>query len=67
MVDTIRGPVPRVALDVERVVVADDDDRRTVQVNFRLNGEIVRQDGHVEIKRWPEGMNLVPGMAAVGG
>ncbi len=69
MVETIRGPMPRVALDRREVVVADDEDRRTVQVNWHMiaTDEIVRQDGHVEVKRWPEGMQLVPGLAAVGG
>lgn len=69
MVETILGPLPRVALDRRAVVVADDDDRRTVQVNWYLieTDKIVRQDGHVEVKRWPEGMQLVPGLAAVGG
>lgn len=68
MVDTIRGPLPRVALDRREVVVSDDDDRRTVQVNWHLIGtdEIVRQDGHVQVKRWPEGFAL-PGGVAVGG
>ena len=68
MVDTIRGPLPRVALDRREVMVADDDDRRTVQVNWHMieTGEIVRQDGHVEVKRWPEGVNLLAGMATVG-
>ena len=68
MVETARGPLPRVALDRREVIVADDDDRRTVQVNWHLieTGEIVRQDGHVEVKRWPEGVNLLAGMATVG-
>ena len=69
MVETILGPLPRVALDRREVVVADDDDRRTVQVNWHLieTNEIVRQDGHVEVKRWPEGMQIIPGSATVGG
>lgn len=64
MVDTVRGPLPRVALDRREVVVQEDDDRRTVQINWHLiaTDEIVRQDGHVEVKRWPEGMNLLPGV-----
>ena len=68
MVDTVRGPLPRVALDRREVVVADDDDRRTVQVNWHLieTDEIVRQDGHVTVKRWPEGFAL-PGGMTVGG
>ena len=65
MVDTIRGPLPRVALDVEHVVVAETDEQRTVQVNYRLNGEIVRQDGHVTVKRWPEGVELLCGQVGV--
>ena len=69
MVETARGPLPRVALDRREVIVADDDDRRTVQVNWHLieTGEIVRQDGHVKIKRWPEGMNILGGALAAGG
>lgn len=67
MVDTTRGPLPRVALDVQRVVVAENDDHRTVQINYLLNGEIVRQDGVVDVKRWPEGINLMPGSLAAGG
>ena len=68
MVETILGPLPRVALDRREVVVSDDDDRRTVQVNWHMIGtdEIVRQDGHVQVKRWPEGFAL-PGGVAVGG
>ena len=53
MVDTIMGRVPLVALDVERVVVAENDDQRTVQITYRADGAIVRQDGVVEVKRWP--------------
>ena len=67
MVDTIMGRVPLVALDVERVVVAENDDQRTVQITYRADGAIVRQDGVVEVKRWPEGMNLFGGMATAGG
>lgn len=69
MVETARGPLPRVALDRREVIVADDDDRRTVQVNWHLiaTGEIVRQDGHVQIKRWPEGMAALGGLLAAGG
>lgn len=69
MVETILGPLPRVALDRREVVVADDDDRRAVQVNWHLIGtdEIVRQDGHVTVKRWPEGMQIIPGAARAGG
>ena len=41
---------------------------RTVQVNWHLieTDEIVRQDGHVTVKRWPEGFAL-PGGMTVGG
>ena len=69
MVETARGPLPRVALDRREVIVADDDDRRTVQVNWHLiaTDEIVRQDGHVQIKRWPEGMDGLAGVLAAGG
>lgn len=68
MVETILGPLPRVALDRRAVVVADDDDRRTMQVNWYLieTDKIVRQDGHVEVKRWPEGY-AIPGGLLVGG
>lgn len=58
MVDTIMGRVPLVALEVERTVVAENDDQRTVQITYRADGAIVRQDGLVEVKRWPEGLNL---------
>lgn len=67
MVDTIMGRVPLVALDVERTVVAENDDQRTVQITYRADGAIVRQDGVVEVKRWPEGMNVLAGLTAVGG
>lgn len=67
MVDTIMGRVPLVALDVERTVVAENDDQRTVQITYRADGAIVRQDGVVEVKRWPEGMNLFAGSATAGG
>ena len=67
MVDTILGPVPRVALDVERVVVGETEFHKTLQINYRLEGQIVRQDGHVEVKKWPEGMNLLGGLATAGG
>lgn len=68
MVDTIRGEIPRVALDRREIVVKDDDDSRTVQINWHLieTDEIVRQDGYVEVKRWPEGMQLFPGTAQAG-
>ena len=45
MVDTIMGRVPLVALDVERVVVAENDDQRTVQITYRADGAIVRSTG----------------------
>ena len=67
MVDTIMGRVPLVALDVERTVVAENDDHRTVQITYRADGAIVRQDGVVEVKRWPEGINILAGMATAGG
>jgi hypothetical protein len=69
MVDTIRGPLPRVALTRTERVVDDNDDRRTIQVEWALidGGEIVRRDGHVTVKRWPEGMNIMAGLARAGG
>ena len=69
MVDTIRGPLPRVALTRTERVVENDDDRCTIQIDWALiaTGEVVRQDGEVRIKRWPEGMVLLGGVAAVGG
>lgn len=68
MVDTIRGPIPRVALERREIVVQDDEDRRTVQINWHMadTGEIVRQDGHVHVKRPLIGIPAA-GLASVGG
>jgi hypothetical protein len=69
MVDTTLGPLPRVALTRTERVVEDNDDQRTIQVEWAMpeTGEIVRRDGYVTVKRWPEGMNLLPGRAQAGG
>jgi hypothetical protein len=69
MVDTIRGPVPRVALTRTERVVQDNEDASTVQVDWRViaTGELVRQDGEVRVKRWPEGMNILAGAMRAGG
>lgn len=69
MVATARGMLPVVALEKRERVVEDTDDRRTVQVDWHLieTGEIVRQDGRVDIKRWPEDMALFQGGVGAGG
>jgi len=63
MVETTRGPLPRVALDRREVVVQDDDDATTVQVNWHLiaTDEIVKQDGRVDYKRLPADLAMAVG------
>lgn len=49
-----------------RAVVTEDDDRRVVRTDkYTLDGQWCGNDLHVEVKRWPEGMQLIPGQ--VGG
>lgn len=69
MVDTILGPTPRVALTRTERVVQDNDDASSIQVDWHLiaTGALVRQDGEVQVKRWPEGMDLLAGFARAGG
>jgi len=68
MVDTIRGPLPRVALDIVERVVSDTDLQTTVQVDYtlRTTGEIVRQDGRVDVKRWSSDMAALAGVTEAG-
>ena len=67
MVDTILGPVPRVSLDVERRVVAESEFHETVQIDYRLGGRIVKQDGAVFLKKGRAPLNLLGGLATAGG
>jgi hypothetical protein len=69
MVDTIRGLVPRVALDIVERVVSDTEWQQTIQVDYlmRTTGEIVRQDGHVQVKKWPSDMTAMAGITSPGG
>lgn len=69
MVDTTRGALPRVALDRREIVVEDNDDRETVQVNWHLiaTDEIVKQDGLVRYKRLPPEMAVTIGQLRAGG
>ncbi len=69
MVNTIRGPLPRVALERREHVVEDNDDQRTVQVEWNVIGstEVVRRDGHVTYKRLPAELALTIGALRAGG
>ena len=68
MVDTIVGLVPRVSLDKRDIVVQDNDDLLTVQTEWVMvsTGEVVRRDGRVVMKRWPEGMGAIAGIMSPG-
>lgn len=69
MVETIRGPLPRVALERREIVVEDTDDQRTIQVQWNVIGsnEIVKRDGHVTYKRMPADLALAIGALRAGG
>lgn len=47
---------------LERQVVQDDADRQVIRTDkYTLDGQWCGNDVTVNIKRWPDGMNLIPG------
>lgn len=53
-------------VEMRRTVVQDDDDRRVTRTDkFTLDGQFCGNDIHIDVKRWPEGMQVIPGQ--VGG
>jgi hypothetical protein len=69
MVETTRGPLPRVALEKREHIVKDDADATTVQVEWNVIGsaEVVKRDGYVTYKLVPADLSLALGMLRAGG
>lgn len=68
MIETSKGLLPAVALNITSWYVAEEDDERAIYRRDYFHAatdELVRNDLHVQLKRWPDGVNLTPGQ--VGG
>jgi len=50
LVDTIKGPIERDLLTVEECIT-EDDNTRCIATEWRLEGELVKRDVHVIVKR----------------
>ena len=64
LIETSKGMVEESRLEFKSGVSIDNDDERATFEEWYLDGELVKRNAHVTLKKWPEGCEATAALFA---